>query len=94
MPLQLSQRLFGAATGGRGPGSDSVLQPAAGRGVYNKNKAQEEDTHKKNRAKDITFFKLNERGEMIALPRNASDVEIMAADAATLCISNQKHGHA
>jgi hypothetical protein len=45
------------------------------------------------RAKDVTFFKRNAQGDLMALPRNASDEEIMAADAATLRISNQKNGH-
>lgn len=45
------------------------------------------------RLMDVTFFKRTETG-MIALPATASDEEILAADAATLRISNQKNGHA
>ncbi|KAL7525436.1 hypothetical protein ACHAXR_001004, partial [Thalassiosira sp. AJA248-18] len=46
------------------------------------------------RAKDVTFFSRAENGDLVALPRNASDEAIMLADAATLTISNQKNGHA
>jgi len=46
------------------------------------------------RAKDVTFFKLNEHGRLEPLPKWARDSEILAADAATLRISNQKNGHA
>ncbi|KAL7523426.1 hypothetical protein ACHAXR_000173, partial [Thalassiosira sp. AJA248-18] len=46
------------------------------------------------RAKDVTFFRRNKQGDLVALPRNASDADIMTADAATLTISNQKNGHA
>ena len=46
------------------------------------------------RAKDVTFFKRNVRGDMIAMSKQASDSELMMADAATLRISNQKNGHA
>jgi len=46
------------------------------------------------RAKDVTFFKRNANGLLLALPRNASAKDIMSADAATLQISNQKNGHA
>ena len=46
------------------------------------------------RAKDVTFFRKDSNGMMIALPRTATDEEIMSADAATLRISNQKNGHA
>lgn len=46
------------------------------------------------RIKDVTFFKYNERGMLVALSRKASDADVMAADAATLRISNQKNGHA
>ena len=46
------------------------------------------------RAKDVTFFKRNVWGDMIAMSKQASDSELMMADAATLRISNQKNGHA
>ena len=44
------------------------------------------------RDKDVTLFKRNNLGMLRALPRNASDEDIMTADAATLRISNQKSG--
>lgn len=46
------------------------------------------------RAKDVTFYSRNKWGDLVALPRNASTAQIMAAEAATLRISNQKNGHA
>ena len=46
------------------------------------------------RMKDVTFFKYNDSGLLVALSRNASDEEILKADAANLRISNQKNGHA
>jgi hypothetical protein len=45
------------------------------------------------RRRDITFFRYNKNGQLIPLPPNASDEEILSADAATLRISNQKNGH-
>ena len=45
------------------------------------------------RAKDITFFKKMKDGGMMLLPRDAPDKDILAADGATLWISNQKNGH-
>ena len=42
---------------------------------------------------DVTLFKLNAEGELRALPRNTSPEEVMLADAATLCISNQNNWH-
>ena len=46
------------------------------------------------RVKDVTFFRYDEAGMLVALPRNATKADIMTADAATLRISNQKNGHA
>ena len=46
------------------------------------------------RVKDVTFFKKDASGELVALPRNASEEDVMSADAATMRISNQKNGHA
>jgi len=46
------------------------------------------------RGMDVTFFTMNEHGDMIALPQTATDAEIMCAVAATLRISNQKNGDA
>ena len=46
------------------------------------------------RIKDVIFFKYNSAGKLQPLPNNATDEEIMSADAATLQISNQKNGHA
>ena len=46
------------------------------------------------RIKDVTFFKRDRRGLLMALPRNATEEQVMGADAATLRISNQKSGHA
>ena len=43
--------------------------------------------------KDVTFYKRRRNGVMEALPLSASAKDIMAADAATLRISNQKNGH-
>lgn len=45
------------------------------------------------RMKDIVFFRLKENGMLAPLPASATAEEIMAAEAATLCISNQKNGH-
>ena len=44
------------------------------------------------RLKDITFFKFDSAGRLAPLPKNASDEDILAADWATLTISNQKNG--
>ncbi|KAL9178895.1 hypothetical protein ACHAXT_011868 [Thalassiosira profunda] len=46
------------------------------------------------RIKDVTFFRKNDLGLLVAIPRTASDEAIMSADAATLRISNQKNGDA
>ena len=46
------------------------------------------------RVKDVTFFLRDESGMLKSLPANASEEDIMRADAATLRISNQKNGHA
>ena len=46
------------------------------------------------RAKDVTFFITNARGDLVTLPCFVSIHEVMSADAATLCILNQKNGHA
>ena len=46
------------------------------------------------REQDVTFFTKNKRGDMLALPRTASDESILNADAATMRISNQKNGSA
>ena len=46
------------------------------------------------RVKDVTFFKYDRAGKLQPLPNNATDEEIMSADAVTLRISNQKNGHA
>ena len=46
------------------------------------------------RMKDVTFFRYNEAGDLVALPHNATASELLMADAATLRISNQKNGHA
>ena len=42
---------------------------------------------------NITLFKLNEDGELRALPHNASSEEVISADAVMLHISNQNNGH-
>ena len=44
------------------------------------------------REKDVVFFKRNEMGFLVALPRNAPAKDMLSADAATLRISNQKNG--
>ena len=46
------------------------------------------------RRMDVTFFILNDHGDVVALPQTASDAKIMNAVAATLRISNQKNGDA
>lgn len=47
------------------------------------------------RYKDIVFFRKDEAtGRMVVMPPDASDDEILSADAATLRISNQKNGRA
>jgi len=45
------------------------------------------------RMRDVTFYRRGGNGMMIVIPNDAPKHEIMAADAATLCISNQKNGH-
>ena len=45
------------------------------------------------RLKDVTFYKRGLNGVMQALPANASESDVMTADAAMLRISNQKNGH-
>ena len=45
------------------------------------------------RLKDIVFFRNDASGRPRPLPHDATDEEIMSADAATLRISNQKNGH-
>ncbi len=44
------------------------------------------------RIKDVTFFKYGKDGKLQPLASNATDKEILSADAATLRISNQKMG--
>ena len=44
------------------------------------------------RKQDATFFTKNKEGNMLALPRTASDESILNADAATMQISNQNNG--
>ena len=43
--------------------------------------------------RDLTFYKRGKGGTMVVIPNYAPAHEIMAADAATLRISNQKNGH-
>lgn len=42
--------------------------------------------------KDVTFFKKNPQGVLSQLPRNATDEDIMGADAVTMKLENQKNG--
>ena len=44
------------------------------------------------RVADVTFFKKGEDGRLRQLPRNAPKEEILAADSATLRLTNQKNG--
>eukprot|EP00956_Cyclotella_meneghiniana_P024686 scaffold49904_cov49-Cyclotella_meneghiniana.AAC.1 len=44
------------------------------------------------RVKDVTFFKKDAAGRLRQLPPNASEEDIMSADAATLRLENQKNG--
>ena len=44
------------------------------------------------RMQDVTFFKRDKRGILSQLPRNAKDEDILAADAVTLKLDNQKNG--
>ena len=44
------------------------------------------------RIKDVTFFRKDKRGILRMLPRNASDEDILSADAVTLKLENQKNG--
>lgn len=46
------------------------------------------------RVKDVTFFKRGKDGRLHPIPNNATEQDIMSADAATLRILNQKNGHA
>lgn len=46
------------------------------------------------RIKDVTFFKYDKEGKLQPLAKDATEEEILNADAATLRISNQKNGHA
>jgi hypothetical protein len=43
------------------------------------------------RIKDVTFFKQDKNGRLRQLPRNASDEDILSADAVTLKLDNQKN---
>ena len=45
------------------------------------------------RVQDVTFFRRDKTGFLLALPPSASDDSILNADAATLRISNQKNGN-
>ena len=44
------------------------------------------------RVKDVTFFKKDKLGRLQQLPRNAEAALVLAADAATLKLDNQKNG--
>ena len=44
------------------------------------------------RVKDVTFFKKGKDGRLKQIPRNAPEEEILAADAVTLKLENQKNG--
>ena len=59
---------------------------------YTKNRSRDEKQTVEFRVIDVTFFKRDAQGKLRQLPRNASQEDILAADSATLRLTNQKNG--
>mmetsp|Transcript_36829 Transcript_36829/g.82805 ORF Transcript_36829/g.82805 Transcript_36829/m.82805 type:complete len:416 (-) Transcript_36829:347-1594(-) len=59
---------------------------------YTKNRSRDEKQTVEFRVIDVTFFKRDGLGKLRQLPRNASKEDILAADSATLRLTNQKNG--
>jgi len=59
---------------------------------YTKNRSRDEKQTVEFRVIDVTFFKRDAQGKLRQLPRNASHEDILAADSATLRLTNQKNG--